>query len=89
MNDAFEIKHCDPLSNNILRVENIKKNETEIIQPIIVEKGPNNKKLRLPPPPAPLHKATSFDRFIVSSKYGIIEMDIYVDWAEEKIKNTP
>lgn len=81
-NDSWTIKHCGPLTNSILNVENTKNNGNEIIQQIRVINKPQN---------PPNIVTTKIKRFIVSSKYGIKEMDIYIGWADSeiKIKNAP
>ena len=87
--DKFEIRNCGPLRNNTLRISDIEHRDNEIIQTICVEDG----KILNPdlPPPLPPHKETVIKTLKVSSKYGITEMDIFVEWANQdiKIKNAP
>ena len=89
LGDKYEIKNCGPLVNNTLRISDVEHRNNEIIQTICVEEGKTSN-LNLPPPPS-LHKLTAIKTFKVSSKYGITEMDIFVERTNQeiKIKNAP
>jgi hypothetical protein len=64
------------LNNSILNIEDIKNNRNEIIQVIKIDD-------KSPVPPL---RQTKIKRLVVSSKYGITEMEIRVGWAEQNIK---
>lgn len=74
-NDSWSIDYCGILANSILTVEETKNNGNEIIQVIKVED-------KSPIPPL---RQTKIKRLIVSSEYGIKEMEIRVGWAEQNI----
>jgi len=75
-NDSWKIDYCGILNNSIIKVEETKNNGNEIIQEIkVVDNSP-----------VPPLRQTKIKSLIVSSKYGITEMEIYVGWAEQNIK---
>ncbi len=75
-NDSWIIDYCGILTNSILTIEETENNGNEIIQVIRVDD-------KSPVPPL---RQTKIKRLIVSSKYGITEMEILVGWAEQNIK---
>ena len=76
INDSWIIKYCGPLTNHILKIEDAIKERNEIIQTIKVDENSS----------FPSFNRTEIKRIVVSSKYGIVEMEIHVGWAEQDIK---
>ncbi|SEA80058.1 hypothetical protein [Psychroflexus halocasei] len=87
----YNVKNCGLLSNDILQITEIENRDDEIIQRISVSKNKSNVKLNIPNQIKLNTKSTKIKELKVSSKRGILEIKMFVDWANKivEIKNTP
>ena len=83
----YKVENCGLLINDLLKITDIDNKNDEIIQTLAVRKS----ELSKPVPPSINNDLTRITDLIVSSKYGILEIKIFIDWAGKsvEIKNTP